>query len=301
MGYQPLSDVSVAAPALAPDQLEAQLHYIELLLAMYSGDDELTLSAGGRLAYEQLQAAVSSDSRPAATAISLRLKVLIHALQDVSIDLNIVIPLAESSEPCEDPTYVSLSVVRPTWLRRRAYDSIADHLPTRTEDCLNEAIDYLNAKVPELLSELEAADTSSADDRELALVRVWFYFPSLSTREKRNDLVNLAPSYDLTGFVLAGKPGVLCLEGDSSQIQTYIADIKRNSWGDIPSFQKKISERFREDQSVIRKFVGMREITDDIERHGQRGNRGDLSQVERFLRDAGLGDAFGRVFMQREG
>jgi hypothetical protein len=37
------------------------------------------------------------------------------------------------------------------------------------------------------------------------LVRVWFYFPSLNTREKRQNMVDWAPSYSLTGFVLAGK------------------------------------------------------------------------------------------------
>jgi hypothetical protein len=37
------------------------------------------------------------------------------------------------------------------------------------------------------------------------LVRVWFYFPSLNTREKRQHMVDWAPSYSLTGFVLAEK------------------------------------------------------------------------------------------------
>jgi hypothetical protein len=32
-------------------------------------------------------------------------------------------------------------------------------------------------------------------------------------------MVNLAPGYALTGFVLAGKPGVLCLEGASPDIK----------------------------------------------------------------------------------
>ena len=35
-------------------------------------------------------------------------------------------------------------------------------------------------------------------------VRVWFWFPSLSTREKRDDMVNWAPGYGLSGWVLAG-------------------------------------------------------------------------------------------------
>jgi hypothetical protein len=34
------------------------------------------------------------------------------------------------------------------------------------------------------------------------------------------NMVNLAPGYALTGFVLAGKPGVLCLEGASPDIDS---------------------------------------------------------------------------------
>ena len=95
------------------------------------------------------------------------------------------------------------------------------------------------------------------DDGELQ--RVWFWFPSLSPREKRKDLVNYAARWRLTGFVLAGtslisfrrrlaspdviillgKPGLLCLEGTARQAEDYMSAIKSESWGDIPSYQKK--------------------------------------------------------------
>jgi hypothetical protein len=42
------------------------------------------------------------------------------------------------------------------------------------------------------------------DDGDGELQRVWFWFPSLSTREKRKDLVTYASRWGLTGFVLAG-------------------------------------------------------------------------------------------------
>jgi hypothetical protein len=80
-------------------------------------------------------------------------------------------------------------------------------------------------------------------------VRVWFWLQSLSTKSKRDDIVNWAPEYHLTGFVLAGeylvsltssflltftpitgKPGILCLEGKSSSINNYMSEIKSVSW-----------------------------------------------------------------------
>lgn len=53
--------------------------------------------------------------------------------------------------------------------------------------------------------------------------------------------VNWAPEYNLTGFVLAGKPALLVLEGTVKNINTYMNEIKAKSWADIPSFQKKVS------------------------------------------------------------
>lgn len=95
-------------------------------------------------------------------------------------------------------------------------------------------------------------------------VRVWFWFPSLSTKSKRDDMVNWASQYGLTGFVLAGellfslvrfffqtlfaepffpkgKPALLCVEGDVREIEAYMGEVKSVSWADVPSFQKKVS------------------------------------------------------------
>lgn len=108
-------------------------------------------------------------------------------------------------------------------------------------------------------------------------------------------MVNLAPSYSLTGFVLAGKPGVLCLEGTSTDIDSYMSFIKTHSWGDIPSHQKKVSERYRE-TDIERVFSGMEEITDSLgERGGQRANRGDMQALEAWLTAKGLQEAFEKV------
>jgi hypothetical protein len=113
-------------------------------------------------------------------------------------------------------------------------------------------------------------------------------------------MVDWAPSYSLTGFVLAGKPGMLCLEGSGSNIDAYMNEIKTVSWGDIPSHQKKVSERYRETgDEVKRAFEGMIEITDLVgEKHGARQNRGDMAAIEAWLKGKGLGDMFESVILQ---
>ena len=119
----------------------------------------------------------------------------------------------------------------------------------------------------------------------------------------------------------------MCLEGTDENIQNFMADIKSNSWvssrvslspllfrelswysrkqADIPSFQKKVSERFRTElrsaasmssnDPTHRIFSTMSEITSLIPQSGQKGNRGNMVEVREFLESKGLGEAFGAV------
>ena len=98
-------------------------------------------------------------------------------------------------------------------------------------------------------------------------------------------------------LLCVGKPGVLCLEGTSSNIDSYMTAIKTQSWADIPSFQKKVSEKWRETSEVRRAFDDMTEITGAVAMHGARGNRGEMGEVERMLEEKGLGHAFARVLL----
>ena len=98
---------------------------------------------------------------------------------------------------------------------------------------------------------------------------------------------------------MAGKPGILCLEGGSIAIDDFMKFIKTDSWGDIPSQHKKVSERYRQtDADLVRVFDGMEEITETVgERRGERANRSDMKALELWLVERGLGVAFGNVFM----
>lgn len=64
---------------------------------------------------------------------------------------------------------------------------------------------------------------------------------------------------------------------------------------DIPSFQKKVSERYRTPIENGRIFEGMIEITGLITQGGGRGNRGDMGELRDWMRDHGVGEEFGEV------
>jgi hypothetical protein len=55
-----------------------------------------------------------------------------------------------------------------------------------------------------------------------------------------------------------------------------------------------VTERYRQPIET-RAFTNMQEITHLIDQHGQRGNRGDMSQVRGWMESHGVGDAWGSV------
>jgi len=291
---------------LPPDLIELQLGQIDLLLAMYPDDikiDESSQSLIEKLRNFENNTEASAvecqfKSNPPSVSMLLRVYISCESAGDRSLDLDLVVPFTyEGNVPPEEPPIVKVRVIQPAWLSRIATSQLMADIPA-DEDLLGTIEHIKEAASQDLyLSSMNSAEKHTADV-DSSLVRVWFYFPSISTRSKRDDFITYAPSYALTGFLYAGKPGLLCVEGGSQAIDDYMKFIKTESWGDIPAHHKKVSERYRESQDIKRSFPDMMEITDMVgERRGQRANRGDMKAMEEWLTERGLGDAFAKVLM----
>jgi hypothetical protein len=293
---------------LSREHMEAQLSTIELLTGMFPGPGELEIPSD-TLQWINILSDWCADSQigdgPAAIPSELLLALNLVIGDDFStqarnILLNISVPTKCADVETLEAPPLRYFLRQPEWLSKAQLHDFSCLIP---QNDIFEAIEWIREEAPQrLIARPEGINTDAEVPRD-KLVRVWFYFPSLSTREKRDDMVHFAPTYQLTGFVLAGKPGVLCLEGTSSNIDAYMKFIKTHSWGDIPSHQKKVSERYRETLSVDgehssakRVFDRMEEITGMLgDRGGARANRGDMKALEIWLKDKGLGEAFEKV------
>ncbi|PYH97862.1 hypothetical protein BO71DRAFT_480895 [Aspergillus ellipticus CBS 707.79] len=300
--------MSPQAQLLPPDLLDSQLSTISLLTAMFPNPEEVDIPPSTADLIETLQTWCQDPTPAPPSGIPSTILLAICppiANSPKTIQINISIPLQTTDPDPQLPPPWTYSLRQPSWMSKAELASLTASMPqddifSALDHIQDEASQFLEAQEQQrqqqetLTSQTSTTTPTGKRDNE-PLVRVWFYFPSLSTRSKRNDLVNHAPTYGLTGFVLAGKPGVLCLEGVSGDVDAYMKFIKTYSWGDIPSHQKKVSERFRETE-VERVFGGMEEITDSLgERGGERANRGDMQALEAWLRGRGLGEAFGEV------
>ncbi|TLS31581.1 hypothetical protein PpBr36_03907 [Pyricularia pennisetigena] len=311
---------------LPTDLIELQLGQIDLLLAMYP--ESTTIDVENRHRVEALRSCVDGDSAsdlPASLSLVLSLD-LDQVKSGSRLDLEISFAFTQSddnSNPVE-PRPPRARVLQPTWLSRADTSRLNSSL---SQDLLIDVDkDALEAHMTKILATiLGAAETADQQQQpqpqqqqqqqqqkqqqnnqkqpnaDAALVRVWFYFPSISTRSKRDDLVEHAPRHGLTGFLISGKPGVLCVEGTPADIDAYMRFVRTESWRDIPAAHKKVSERLREEGGGVRRvFEDMREVDcGDMggERRGERANRLDMRALENWLAGKGVGDAFGKVFM----
>lgn len=285
-------------PPLPTDIMESQLSTIDLLMAMFPSPGELEIPESTAQCVEKLR---NWCEKPATTPSGISSSLLLAVCLPIAggekkIQVNISIPvLCDDPGAVEQPPPLNYTLRQPEWLSKTELADLTAEMP---QEDVFEAFEYVQEEALRFLQSQQQrlASNTHVSGSNGPIVRVWFYFQSLSTREKRDDLVNNAPGYSLTGFVLAGKPGVLCLEGESADIDAYMKFIKTHSWGDIPSHQKKVSEKFRETEDVQRVFPGMEEITDSLgERGGQRVNRADMQALEAWLEARGLQDAFAQV------
>jgi hypothetical protein len=293
---------------LSKDLMAMQLDQIDLLIAMYAPDDAISIDASSIKLFESLRAWCDGDGDEEPTvgdgSISILLKLDLSDLDRLQGDeprplqLTLTVPLLYEGQPETDPPAIKARLQQPAWMSKNQVAQLNTDLPD--EDILT-IIEHVKEAALEYSAQINQGPTEviTLFDKTAPLVRAWFYFPSISTRAKRDDLINFAPTYGLTGFLMAGKPGILCLEGGSVAIDDFMKFIKTDSWGDIPSQHKKVSERYRQtDADLIRVFGGMEEITETVgERRGERANRSDMKALEVWLIERRLGVAFGNVFM----
>lgn len=289
---------------LPPELLEAQLGQVDLLMAMYPVEGSVLLSDSSRANLERLREAISEETDSAIPEdlydIDLLLELEIPSEDEATVaktaQLGITVPLFYMGQVPEEAPAARVRLQQPSWMSKAESINLMANLP-KDED-LFATIENITAAASNYLSQSKTlGNATAAESQAETTSRVWFYFPSISTRAKRDDLVNHAPTYGLTGFLLAGKPGILCLEGGSQAVDDYMKFIKTESWGDIPAHHKKVSERYRQPVIESRAFSDMQEITGELERRGERANRNDMRALEAWLSERGLQEAFAKVLI----
>lgn len=202
--------------SLPRELVELQLAQLDLLSSLFL-PDEFTPSPSVALLYSLLSSSqdgstvrVPADAAPGCT-VTVPLDPPPGALPGLyALELAISLSLGEP------PQAPALHLRHPAWLSRSAHSNLCallHGLPAEEDPmtCVLSALELLRDEAPRLipLAEEMAKDVGDGEGE----VRVWYWFPSLSTRAKRDDMVKWAPGFGLTGFVLAGECAPLTING----------------------------------------------------------------------------------------
>jgi len=147
---------------------------------------------------------------------------------------------------------------------------------------ISEIIEWINDNLCRY--KIEGKDSIQFQDwknEEITFLRYWIYSHHIYSNEKRRNMAQLSDNLDLHGFILPGKPGIICIEGTSKQVQEFYAHIRRWNWQHL---EIKHEESCRIKHGELSKYFKFDSVTElKFRVTGLRQNHQDLGEFRKFL------------------
>ncbi|KAK3915534.1 RWD domain-containing protein 2B [Frankliniella fusca] len=199
-----------------------QISELEMLQSMFS-PSEL------RIAPSLLEDMKSCIDSPHAT----------YPLVSFTINLDVEIKLEVSvTLPPDYPAVEPEIFVRSELLDRQEQSAINKELNDyvsileRGEVCIYSAISWLQENAHRF-KQHEPVKTSSVKINSDKLVRIWIYSHHIYNKDKRRNILGYASQHCCAGFMLPGRPGVICLEGYEDDCDEVWRKIRSMNWKKI--------------------------------------------------------------------
>ena len=300
--------------------LSQQVEEIDLLKSMYGDECEVE----DPRAFMMVRSYVEGTGTELPNALTLKATLLVDSCRDGD---------KEDEEDKNDETHsidssssykmeLSMRLPRRYPEERPELHVCSNHLTRHSQDALNEDLsEYIQDNVDQgevcLMQALQwvtecsgryipAADHllpssgGRSDQRECtskegtaAFSRLWLYMHHIYSKTKRKNILQLAKEYQLSGFCLPGKPGVVCVEGSLRNTTEYYQHLRSWNWKSITCRKREIVEDAK-DIETLRRVEGFEELAFDA--HGHRSNHMDMGQFLKYLEHHKLDYAFKFLF-----
>ena len=138
---------------------------------------------------------------------------------------------------------------------------------------------------------IESKETSSKPTTEekrtkKCYARLWIYSHHIYNMEKRKNIVHWAHELHLNGFSLPGKPGIVCVEGQESDVDEYWTRLRHLTWKKLQMKEKEMLGDMNENNNL--RFNQFEELEFLLDNHG----KGDFGQLYQYLQDRQLEKMF---------
>ncbi|XP_043267375.1 RWD domain-containing protein 2B [Venturia canescens] len=273
------------------EKVEAQLCELEALQSVYP--KELTIADHGNLA--DLNEFVSGKR----AAPPLRLEYTIEiTTPEGSAELQVNLPFKYPEERPE-------IYVRSSCLDRIQQTRMNEDLKTFVdlqeidEPCIYSLVtwtqDYFEGYVrnsQKRLKKNNGLTKKTEENRKMPIfARYWIYSHHIYSNLKRKDIADEAKENSLTGFCLAGKPGIICVEGAKDDCEYWWQKIKVMNWHKILVKLIEDEDMFDNNLENYRKFSEFQEISfPTTDKHN------DMGQLLKYLTEHGCQYVFKELF-----
>lgn len=125
--------------------------------------------------------------------------------------------------------------------------------------------------------------------KKTSYARLWIYSHHIYNTEKRRNIVHWAEELHLNGFSLPGKPGIICVEGQESDVDEYWTCLRHLTWKRLQIKDKELLGDVHE--SNLR-FNHFQELDFLLNNQG----KGDFGQFHHYLQEKQLEKMFHLYF-----
>ncbi|CAF0798607.1 unnamed protein product [Adineta steineri] len=267
--------------------IEQQLNEIELLRCCYPSSDEFYLD--DIEAFNEAKEYLDGKSDNLQKNLCFILKLHLNDIK-TTIELQFIYPLHYPELPVD--------IHLRTYLSRECHEkfneSVKKFLNDKTSDQEPYIMEFLSWIQDHQDLFLVSNDTTMKTTNEQIIKkkkfsRLWIYSHHIYNTEKRKNIVNWAHELHLNGFSLPGKPGIICVEGQESDVDEYWTRLRNLTWKRLQMKEKEYLGDVNENNLRFNQFQELNYLLDNT-------GKGDFGQFHQYLQDRQLEKMFNLYF-----
>ncbi|KAK4316794.1 hypothetical protein Pmani_012052 [Petrolisthes manimaculis] len=273
-----------------------QLSEVDMLQSMFPGPRELVVD----------DPSVLCDLRDFAEGRTLLLPPRLDLVINLDVEkgrVNMSINLPHEY-PAAQPSIFVRSQTLSRQAQHRLNQELREYIKTlqKGDLCIGPAVTWLQEKGESFFDDLVDThddDQATVETKNYKCARLWIYSHHIYSKVKRKDILDLSREFDLTGFCLPGKPGIICVEGLAHNTDDWWQKVRSWNWQKI--LVKKREEEDHpgssHDLATFRRFPTFQELgTDNSIRVKSGGTHVNMGDVFRYLDEHGCGYVFRDYF-----
>src|SRR3990167_3805139 len=226
---------------------------------------------------------------------------LMVSIPDITFQIVLRIPTEQSNEIIQvdyvltneyptipDGLKINLTAIS-SILNRTNLNQMQNHLPQYVEKLFNDGsstqyifqvTEWLNEQLTDLVTKehekIGQNNQKNAEDEPKQYERVWIYFHHIYSKMKRRKIVDTAQQLKLTGFSYPGKPGVVCIEGESNAVSQFVQSIRSLSWQKMTI---RLTEKMNQTENIFAEFSEIQMDTSDFASFLSSNNCGHIFEI----------------------